>query len=77
MTQQWPENLKELYPLYETALLESDVDTLIYEHCGDVLDKIPAVMDRLAEGDQEAVSQGLTTCRRIIESFADSTYPPT
>ncbi|HWW23864.1 MAG TPA: AtzH-like domain-containing protein [Edaphobacter sp.] len=29
MTQQWPENLKELYPLYETALLESDVDTLM------------------------------------------------
>jgi hypothetical protein len=56
---------------------KSDVDTLIYQHCGDVLEKIPAVMDRLAEGDQEAVSQGLTTCRRIIESFADSIYPPT
>jgi hypothetical protein len=56
---------------------KSDVDTLIYEHCGDVLEKIPAVMDRLAEGDQEAVSQGLTTCRRIIESFADAIYPPT
>jgi hypothetical protein len=54
-----------------------DVDTLIYQHCGDVLEKIPAVMDRLAEGDQEAVSQGLMTCRRIIESFADSIYPPT
>lgn len=54
-----------------------DVDTLISEHCGDVLEKIPAVMDRLAEGDQELISQALATCRRIIESFADSIYPPT
>jgi len=55
---------------------KSDVDTLISEHCGDVLTKIPAVMDRLAEGDQESISHALTTCRRIIESFADSIYPP-
>jgi hypothetical protein len=34
-------------------------------------------MDRLAEGDQESISQALTTCRRIIELFADSIYPPT
>jgi hypothetical protein len=54
-----------------------DVDTLISEHCGGVLEKIPAVMDRLANGDQESISQALTTCRRIIESFADSIYPPT
>jgi hypothetical protein len=54
-----------------------DVDTLVSEHCGDVLEKIPAVMDRLANGDQESISQALTTCRRIIETFADSIYPPT
>jgi len=53
-----------------------DVDTLISEHCGDVLEKIPAVMGRLAEGDQESISQALTTCRRIVESVADSIYPP-
>jgi hypothetical protein len=34
-------------------------------------------MDRLAESEPEAVSQALTTCRRIIESFADSIFPPT
>jgi hypothetical protein len=55
---------------------QRDVDTLIAVHCGDLLEKIPAVMDRLAAGDSEAVSQALTTCRRIIESFADSIYPP-
>ena len=56
---------------------KGDVDMLISAHCGEVLQKLPAVMDRLAEGDQESISQALATCRRIIESFADSIYPPT
>jgi len=56
---------------------KSEVDVLIAESCGNVLDQIPAVMDRLAESQPEAVSQALTTCRRIIESFADSIFPPT
>jgi hypothetical protein len=33
-------------------------------------------MDRLADGDQESISQALTTCRRIVEGFADAIYPP-
>lgn len=52
------------------------VDILLAERCGDVLEKVPAVYDRLAEGDQEAVSQALNTCRRVIDSFADAIYPP-
>lgn len=55
---------------------KSDVDSLIGESCGDVLEQIPSVMSRLAEGDQEAISQSLTTCRRVIDSFADSIFPP-
>lgn len=55
---------------------KSDVDTLIGEACGEVLEQIPSVMSRLAEGDQEAISQALTTCRRVIDSFADAIYPP-
>lgn len=54
-----------------------DVDVLIAESCGNVLDQMPAVIDRLAEAQPEAVSQALATCRRIIESFADSVFPPT
>ncbi|MGA3083408.1 MAG: hypothetical protein ABSE95_01285 [Thermodesulfobacteriota bacterium] len=54
-----------------------DVDSLISENCGEVLEKIPSVMDRLVDGDQESISQALATCRRIIEAFADSIYPPT
>lgn len=56
---------------------KKDVDTLIASQAGDVLSKIPAVIDRLAEGDSEGVSQALTTCRRILEAFADAIFPPT
>jgi len=53
-----------------------DVDALIAAKCGNVLKKIPAVIDRLSEaGDEESVSQALTTCRRILEAFADAVYP--
>lgn len=53
-----------------------EVDALIASHAGDVLSKLPAVVARLREGDDEAISQALTTCRRIIETFADAIYPP-
>jgi hypothetical protein len=33
-------------------------------------------MYRLADGDSEAISQALTTVRRIIDSFADSIFTP-
>ena len=55
---------------------KSDVDSLISDSCGEVLEQIPSVMSRLAEGDQEAISQSLTTCRRVIDSFADNIFPP-
>ncbi|MBI4256870.1 hypothetical protein HY626_02325 [Candidatus Uhrbacteria bacterium] len=55
---------------------KDDVDNLITETCGEVLQRIPTVMDRLAEDDPESISQALNTCRRIIESFADSIFPP-
>lgn len=53
------------------------IDSRIAEKAGIVLEKVPAVVDRLQDGDNEAVSQALTTCRRIIEAFADAIYPPT
>lgn len=55
---------------------KEDVDSLVAQDCGDVLEKIPAVMDRLADGDTEAISQALTSCRRILEAFADAIFPP-
>ena len=70
---------KEFDSLSESIfeIYKSDVDTLISEHCGDVLQQIPSVMSRLAEGDAESISQALSTARRIIDSFADSIFPPT
>jgi AbiTii len=56
---------------------KKDVDALIATAAGDVLTKIPSVVDRLSEGSDEGISQALTTCRRILESFADAIYPPT
>lgn len=54
-----------------------EIDTLIAENSGNVLEQIPSVMARLSEGDNESISQALTTVRRIIDSFADSIFPPT
>ncbi|PPD49386.1 MAG: hypothetical protein CTY16_03975 [Methylobacter sp.] len=56
---------------------KSEIDTLIAVHCGDVLQQVPSVMSRLAEGSPESISQALSTARRIIDSFADSIFPPT
>ncbi len=56
---------------------KEEIDAIIAEQCGDVLEKLPFIYDRLREGDSEAVSQGLTTCRRIIDAFANAIYPPT
>jgi len=53
------------------------VDAKLAESCGAVLEKVPAVYDRLAEGNPEAISQALTTCRRILDAFADTIFPPT
>lgn len=67
------ENLSEsIFERYK-----SNVDKLIFQHCGEILEKIPAVMSRLADGEEESISQALSTCRRIIESFSDSIFPPT
>jgi hypothetical protein len=52
------------------------VDSLIAEKAGGVLTKMPSVVARLREGDGEAVSHALTTCRRILESLADAIFPP-
>jgi hypothetical protein len=53
------------------------VDGKLADVCASVLERLPAVYDRLRSSDPEAVSQAMTTCRRIIEAFADSVFPPT
>ena len=55
---------------------KSSIDTLLTGKCNDVLEKIPSIFERLSNGESEAVSHALTTCRRIIDFFADAVYPP-
>ncbi|QYG83263.1 AbiTii domain-containing protein [Citrobacter koseri] len=70
---------KELDHLAESIFekYKKDIDTLISDLCSEVLQQIPSVVNRLAERDEESVSQALTTVRRIIDSFADAIFPPT
>lgn len=54
---------------------KKEIDLLLAENTGDILNKIPHVIQRLNENDTEAISQALSTCRRIIDSFADKISP--
>ncbi|MBI1816664.1 MAG: hypothetical protein HYR72_16930 [Deltaproteobacteria bacterium] len=54
---------------------KEEVDALLAARCADALEKVASICDRLAEGNREAVSQALITCRRMIDDFADSVYP--
>lgn len=54
---------------------KKEVDLLLAENTGDILNRIPYVIERLNENDTEAISQALLTCRRIIDSFADKILP--
>jgi len=42
-----------------------------------VLEQFQAAYDRHAEGDVEARSQALVSCRRVLKTLADSLYPAT
>lgn len=56
---------------------KKEVDLLIAENTGDVLEKIPYVINSLANKESESISQALNTCRRIIDTFADNIFPAT
>lgn len=53
-----------------------EVDALLAAHAGEALSKVESIYKRLSEGDPEAVSQAMNTCRRLIDGFADAVYPP-
>lgn len=56
-----------------------DVQTQINSHLspasGSALTKIDTINERLTSGDTESISHAMTTCRRLIDSVADSVYP--
>jgi hypothetical protein len=54
---------------------KAEVDGLLAETAGAVLEKIPSIYARLNDGNTEAVSHALSSCRRVIDSFADAICP--
>jgi hypothetical protein len=54
---------------------QSSVDRHLAQKASKAFEKLPHVFERLREGDTEAISHALTSCRRIIDSFADSVFP--
>jgi hypothetical protein len=55
---------------------KQDIDKSITKEAKDVIEMLPSVMDRLQEKDSESISQALSSCRRIIDTFADFIFPP-
>ena len=60
--------------IFETH--RSQIDALLSTNAPDVPEKFPSVVDRLAAGDPEAVSQAMNSVRRMIKALADHVYPP-
>ena len=53
------------------------VDRYIQENCStETKQKLLAINERLKENNPESFSHALLSCRRILESIADSIYPP-
>lgn len=55
---------------------KNEIDLLISINAGDIIEQIPSVIARLSDSDKESISQALSTCRRIIDSFANHIMPP-
>lgn len=55
---------------------QAEIDSQLAPMAGRALDKIESISERLRAGDSEAVSQAMTTCRRLIDTAADALFPP-
>lgn len=55
---------------------QADVDQQLAILANETRERFPAVSERLATGDAEAISHAMTTCRRIVDHFADAVFPP-
>lgn len=51
------------------------VDAQLASMAGGALAKIDSINERLASEDGEAVSQAMSTCRRLIDAVADAVFP--
>jgi hypothetical protein len=57
--------------------LKKEADLKLAQAAGDVLEKIPAIVERLSANDPEAISHAMSSGRRVLSAFADSVQPPT
>ena len=51
------------------------VDATFATMAGAALEKVDSISERLAANDVEAVSQAMSTCRRLIDAVADHVFP--
>jgi hypothetical protein len=54
---------------------QDEVDALLAGTAETAFKRLPNAFERLGAGDSEAISHALTTCRRVLDSFADAVYP--
>jgi hypothetical protein len=55
---------------------QAGVDKRLAKTASQAFEKLPHVFERLQNGDAESISHALTSCRRIVDSFADAIFPP-
>lgn len=52
------------------------VDSKLVIICPEALEKFASAYERLKDTNPESWAQAVTTCRRILQDFADAIYPP-
>jgi len=67
---QFSETSRSIFEEYQ-----ANVDQVLSEQAGQAFQRFPSVFERLGRGDNEAISHALTSCRRIIDAFADALFP--
>lgn len=60
--------------LFERA--RADIDRFVRASCPEAAEQLVAVNERLRENNRESRAAALTSCRRLINSIADSLFPP-
>jgi len=69
---QFSETSRSIFDEYQR-----EVDRILAAEAGQAFERFPSVFERLRQGDSEAISHALTSCRRIIDAFADAMFPAT
>lgn len=67
---QFSETSRSIFDEYQ-----GEVDQVLAAQAGQAFERFPSVFERLRQGDPEATSHALTSCRRIIDAFADAMFP--